>query len=121
MEVSQEAEWLLEGLLEKKPQKRLGSQDSCLAVLKTAAFFKGVDWVMVKRRRIHSKLGLLFQQQADKRAENLKEMDLSVQIESENNSCCSAQEKIEGDCSESSLRLEDFTEECQTNQTLVFV
>ena len=119
--MSQEARWLVEGLLEKNPLRRLGSQEPGLAALRTAPFFKGVDWALVKRRRMRSKLGLLFEQQAELRAEAVRESEGCMRFESEENPSCSAEGGIEGDCSESSLRLEDFTQECKTNPTLVAV
>ena len=98
--------------MEKKPRRRLGSQESGLAAVRNAGFFRGMDWAVVRRKRLQSKLKLVFESM---KGEMLEERSC---LEIERESCGTIEEGIERDCSPCSLRLEDFTEECWTSKTV---
>lgn len=114
-DVPLEARRLVEGLLEKKPRRRLGSQESGLAAVRNAGFFRGIDWAVVRRKRLQSKLKLVFEQMSNGERMMLEKKSC---LEIERESCGTIEEGIERDCTPCSLRLEDFTEECWTSNTV---
>ena len=112
--LSDESFWLIDKLLNKNAETRLGRNSRDLLLIQGSSFFRGVDWGKLRNKLLPPNLELALDQDLNHLyAQNLNESYDQREIIDD---MSGYQPGFESDCSQTSLWLEDFTQEVQTLQ-----
>lgn len=113
--LSNEAFSLIYQLLNKDPNTRLGVSIRDISTIQQSSFFQGIDWSQIKARKVKAKLDLVLDQSASNHVESDFENDFHCNNESQLMSCFN----IENDCSQTSLWIENFTQDLPTHHNSI--
>jgi len=113
--LSDEAFWLIQRLLNKNAENRLGSQNRDILAIQQSSFFRGIDWGKLRNKNLPPNLELAMDREGNCVSGRL--LNASFENANPQEEFSGYQPGFESDCSKTSLWLEDFTQEMQTQQT----